>query len=95
MPREPNKIHASCSTNSNYGILLLLEFSLQLQEAFAAGKLRPGLNLELPASSKTVNNTVSVYSVCLYFCTLYSIDDELILILGSEDMKINEICRMP
>nr|XP_022316458.1 probable rRNA-processing protein EBP2 [Crassostrea virginica] len=28
----------------------------ELQEAFAAGKLRPGLNLELPASSETVNN---------------------------------------
>ncbi|XP_061175374.1 probable rRNA-processing protein EBP2 [Saccostrea echinata] len=28
----------------------------ELQEAFAAGKLKPGLNLELPAESKIVNN---------------------------------------
>ena len=38
-------------------------YFFQLQEAFAAGKLRPGLNLELPASSETVNNVVSI-SIC-------------------------------
>ncbi|XP_048762317.1 probable rRNA-processing protein EBP2 [Ostrea edulis] len=32
----------------------------ELQEAFAAGKLKPGLNLELPASSKTINNTAGL-----------------------------------
>lgn len=37
----------------------------ELQEAFAAGKLRPGLNLELPASSKTVNNTAGLKQTLL------------------------------
>lgn len=37
----------------------------ELQEAFAAGKLRPGLNLELPASSKTINNTAGLNQTLL------------------------------
>ncbi|KAK6484430.1 putative rRNA-processing protein EBP2 [Huso huso] len=40
----------------------------ELQEAFAKGLLKPGLNIPLEARKKAVNNVVSILCVCVCVC---------------------------